>query len=146
MWEKPPTPVPPTSGVGDCDRCHGLGTAIRSPMQTQDRVTPNASGQLFRRATRVVGRCGTRFDHGSSKAKSQTGDTKPIVSTGRFHVFSSEDEHRHVISSDDEPLIPSNGVDPHESVRSHQVGCCRRGWTNFRFTAVVRQIGRGCIL
>ena len=39
----------------------------------------------------------------------------PNVSTGRFHVFSSEDEHRHTISSDDEPLIPSSRV-PHESV------------------------------
>ena len=31
-------------------------------------------------------------------------------------MFSSEDEHRHMISSDDEPLIPSSRVDPHESV------------------------------
>ena len=38
-------------------------------------------------------------------------ETTPIVPTGRFHVFSSEDEHRHMISSVDEPLIPSNRVD-----------------------------------
>ena len=31
-------------------------------------------------------------------------------------MFSSEDEHRHVRSSDDEPLIPSSRVDPHESL------------------------------
>ena len=44
-------------------------------------------------------------------------DIGPIVSTGRFHVFSHEDEHRHTISSSDhKPLIPSNRVDPHESV------------------------------
>ena len=35
-------------------------------------------------------------------------DRTPIVSTSRFHVFSSEDEHKHTISSDD--------VDRHESV------------------------------
>ena len=72
-------------------------------------------------------------------------DTKPIVSIGRFHVFSSEKEHRHMISSDDEPLIPAIWTHT-RTLRSHQVGCCRRGWMNFRFTAVVRQIGRGCML
>ena len=31
-------------------------------------------------------------------------------------MFSSEDEHRHIFSSDDELLIPSSRVDPHERV------------------------------
>ena len=44
------------------------------------------------------------------------GNRTSNVSADRFHVFSSEDEHRHLMFSDDEPLIPSSRVDPHESV------------------------------